>query len=57
MNETRYTISQAAGLLGVSVSTLRRWEASGIVTPERTAGNDRRYTEQMIEDLRNPSAA
>lgn len=51
---TRYTIGQAAEQLGVSISSLRRWEAQGIVTPERTPGNSRRYTDEQIEQLRNP---
>jgi putative resolvase len=37
-------ISEAAGLLGVSESTLRRWEKEGrLVADERTEGNQRRY--------------
>lgn len=53
----RYTISQAAAQLGVSTSSLRRWEAEGKVTPERTPGNDRRYTQEQINQLRNPDSA
>lgn len=38
------TIKEAADLLGVSVSTLRRWETEGRLIPdERTEGNQRRY--------------
>ncbi|WP_370663540.1 recombinase family protein [Massilia aurea] len=33
----------AAQALGVSTSTLRRWEASGRLTPARTEGGQRRY--------------
>lgn len=51
----RYTISQAAAQLGVSISSLRRWEAEGKVAPERTPGNDRRYTQEQIDQLRNPT--
>jgi len=36
-------ISEAAEVLGVSVSTLRRWEAAGELTAEHTAGGHRRY--------------
>ncbi|MCD8512054.1 MAG: IS607 family transposase [Nitrincola sp.] len=37
-------ISQAANVLGVSESTLRRWETEGRLVPdERTAGGQRRY--------------
>ena len=38
------TIQQVADLLGVSTKTLRRWEAKGFITAQRTAGNQRRYT-------------
>jgi len=37
------TISQAAKELGVSVSTLRRWDKSGKLSPEKTASGHRRY--------------
>lgn len=36
-------ISEAAKLLGVSVVTLRRWEASGRLVAEHTVGGHRRY--------------
>ena len=45
------TIGAAAELLGVSHTTLRRWEKSGRLVPERTAGNQRRYRLSQI----NPS--
>jgi putative resolvase len=38
------TIGEAAEVLGVSVSTLRRWDTEGRLQPdERTAGGQRRY--------------
>lgn len=37
------SIGMAAQALGVSTSTLRRWEASGRLTPVRTEGGQRRY--------------
>ncbi len=37
------SITSAAEALGVSASTLRRWEASGKITPDRTKGGQRRY--------------
>jgi predicted site-specific integrase-resolvase len=37
------SISVAAKALGVSTSTLRRWEAGGRPTPIRTGGGQRRY--------------
>lgn len=36
-------ISEAAKVLGVSITTLRRWEASGKLVAEHTAGGHRRY--------------
>ncbi|MEY2341404.1 MerR family DNA-binding transcriptional regulator [Acidithiobacillus sp. IBUN Pt1247-S3] len=42
--EKRVPISVAARFLGVSVDTLRRWDASGKYPADfRTPGNDRRY--------------
>ena len=38
-----FTISDAANMLGVSVSTLRRWEIEGKLIPTRTAAGHRRY--------------
>jgi len=37
------SIGEAASALGVSVTTLRRWEASGKLVPKHTAGGHRRY--------------
>ena len=39
----RVRISEAARMLGVSVDTLRRWEAAGKINVERTPGGHRRY--------------
>lgn len=36
-------IGEAAKALGVSITTLRRWEASGRLVAEHTAGGHRRY--------------
>jgi len=36
-------IAEAASVLGVSITTLRRWEASGKLVAEHTAGGHRRY--------------
>ena len=37
------TISEAAEVLGVSITTLRRWEAEGKLAAQHTAGGHRRY--------------
>jgi putative resolvase len=39
----KLSIGEAAKLKGVSISTLRRWEAEGKLLPERTANGHRRY--------------
>jgi excisionase family DNA binding protein len=44
------TIKQAAIVLGVSESTLRRWEKEGRLIPDsRTEGNQRRYSLESIK--------
>ena len=43
-----YSIGEAAKYLGVSVSTLRRWENSGKLLPERTKGQQRRYPISLL---------
>lgn len=43
-----YTIIEVATKLNLSDKTLRRWEEAGKFMPERTLGNQRRYT---LEDL------
>jgi excisionase family DNA binding protein len=44
-----YTISEAARYLGVSCSTLRRWDRGGKFPSQRTIGNHRRYSKQMLD--------
>lgn len=41
--ERLVSIGEAAKALGVSITTLRRWEATGRLTAEHTAGGHRRY--------------
>jgi DNA-binding transcriptional MerR regulator len=40
-----YSISVAAELAGLPVPTLRLYEEKGLVTPERTEGGTRRYSD------------
>jgi MerR family transcriptional regulator/heat shock protein HspR len=52
-----YIISVAAELSGVHPQTLRMYERRGLLTPKRTSGNTRRYSErdiariQLIQEL------
>ena len=57
MNKDSYTISEAAARIGVSVGTLRRWDREGLLTPARTLGGDRRYTEDDIHKATGEAAA
>ena len=47
-----YIISVAAELAGMHPQTLRIYERKGLVQPQRTAGNTRRYSDRDIELLR-----
>jgi MerR family transcriptional regulator, heat shock protein HspR len=46
-----YMISVAAELAGVHPQTLRAYEQKGLVTPQRTSGNTRMYSQADIERL------
>lgn len=48
-----WKIGDFAKLVGVSTSTLRRWESEKRVVPERTLGNQRLYTEAHLALVRN----
>ncbi len=47
-----YIISVAAELAGVHPQTLRIYERKGLLSPKRTAGNTRRYSDADIARLR-----
>jgi MerR family transcriptional regulator, heat shock protein HspR len=47
-----YVISVAAELAGVHPQTLRIYERKGLVRPQRTSGNTRRYSDRDIDLLR-----
>lgn len=47
-----YSIREAAEALEVGINTLRQWERQGLITPGRTSGNQRRYTEDDVVRLR-----
>lgn len=46
-----YVISVAAELAGVHPQTLRIYEQKGLVSPQRTSGNTRMYSQADIERL------
>jgi MerR family transcriptional regulator/heat shock protein HspR len=46
-----YMISVAAELAGVHPQTLRIYENKGLVTPQRSAGNTRLYSQADMEQL------
>ena len=53
-----YRTAEAARLLGIHPSTLRRWDEKGILRPSiRTLTGERRYTEADLEAGRKASAA
>jgi DNA-binding transcriptional MerR regulator len=47
-----YGIAAAAELAGVGIQTLRLYERLGILTPHRTSGGTRRYSDDDIAVLR-----
>jgi MerR family transcriptional regulator/heat shock protein HspR len=51
-SEPRYVISVAARIVGVQTHTLRYYERIGIISPSRSQGNIRLYSERDIEQLR-----
>ncbi|MGQ9554274.1 MAG: heat shock protein transcriptional repressor HspR [Anaerolineae bacterium] len=51
-SEPRYVISVAARIVNLHPQTLRHYENLGLVTPMRTEGKQRLYSERDIERLR-----
>lgn len=47
-----YVISVAAELAGMHPQTLRQYERRGLISPGRTTGGNRRYSEADVERLR-----
>jgi MerR family transcriptional regulator/heat shock protein HspR len=54
-NQAVYVISVAAELAGMHPQTLRIYERRGLVSPARTQGGNRRYSDADIEVLRRIS--
>lgn len=50
-NERRlvFTSSQAAGYLGVSLATIRRWTDAGHISCYRTPGGQRRFAREQLD--------
>ena len=48
----RYRPSQFAKKIGVSISTLRRWDNNNILKARRTKANHRYYTDEDIQDYK-----
>ena len=51
-DQAMYVISVAAELAGMHPQTLRVYERKGLLSPHRTEGNTRRYSDRDIELLR-----
>lgn len=52
----KYTIAVASSLSGVPQQQLRRMEDGGLVSPSRTQGNTRRYSDRDLERIAEVSA-
>ncbi len=51
-----YGITVAAELVGSGPQNLRQYEARGLLSPDRTAGGTRRYSENDLRRLRDIAA-
>lgn len=58
-NQRFLNVSEAAGHLGVSAASLRKWSDQGLVPVYRTPGGQRRYSledlEGFLASMRQPS--
>ncbi|MFO7166445.1 MAG: helix-turn-helix transcriptional regulator [Chloroflexota bacterium] len=52
MSERSYSIKVAAELCGMHEQSLRLYERRGLISPSRTPGNARRFTDADIEQIR-----
>ena len=50
-------IGEAARLLGVSIETIRRWDAAGQIKSIRTLGGQRRFRREEIDRVLAEGAA
>ena len=51
--ERLYTVGEAANAVGMSTSTLKRWEQQRQITPRRVVNGQRIYTETDLTRLRS----
>lgn len=49
--EAKFLISVAAELAGMHAQTLRTYDRLGLVTPQRTSGGGRRYSQRDVDRL------
>src|SRR5262245_27522236 len=52
MADEFYTISVAAELCGMHEQSLRMYERRGLIAPQRSAGNIRRFSDADVERIR-----
>ena len=52
MEQQYYTIKIAAELCGMHEQSLRMYERRGLITPQRSPGNIRRFSAQDVEQVR-----
>ena len=55
-SKSAFSIGEAAAAVGVSESTLKRWEVQGQVKPMRVGNGYRIYSAQDVERLRSLKA-
>lgn len=46
-----YSISVVADMLGIHQQTIRLYEKEGLISPKRSSGNTRQFTEDDVEQL------
>lgn len=47
----KYSVGEFANLVGLSVSTLQRWDREGVLVADRTPTNQRQYTQEHLRDF------
>lgn len=52
MTNCVYSIGVVARMLGISQQTIRQYEERGLITPKRSSGNTRLFTDEDVEILK-----